>query len=340
MNTKELAPIEPYNEVFFKICLYNSVFPAIRHFGKSILPFLVDDVIIYGSSAANDGLSLNASFITNHSFDQLLKYTGVSANREQKGSTLIKSITESISIGRPVVVWVDCYYESIRPDAYLKAHWPHTLLIYGYNEAERVFNIIEHRKKENLSYEKRVIGYTDLVNAYDGYMINFHLQDGMEEFSDYYEFFIEPGEENIIKNDDIAPYLRIFKANILKQKEKILGGVELIKAYKEEFKKIILQESKVSSAMDDIIENINQIVNLKKVEKYRIMLLVNQQYGLGTLLDSIMDEWNYIRSILLKYKYSLKYLQQDLETCIASIQKIYETECRYNKSLFDLLEEI
>lgn len=62
-------------------------------------------------------------------------------------------------MGRPVVLWVDCYELPIRKDTFRKKHLPHTILVHGYNDCTGHFHIIEHLQMENLSYDKKQFGW-------------------------------------------------------------------------------------------------------------------------------------------------------------------------------------
>ncbi|WP_162160548.1 BtrH N-terminal domain-containing protein, partial [Paenibacillus gorillae] len=83
--------------------------------------------------------------------EKICKDLGVFYQVEFTADDILGSINSALKKNRPVIVWVDCYYESIRKDTYLKEHRPHTLLIYGYDENEKNYTILEHDHSEKLS---------------------------------------------------------------------------------------------------------------------------------------------------------------------------------------------
>ena len=101
---------------------------------------------------------------------ELLLEEGIAVKTQDLSEDIVKDLTSSISNGNPAVIWIDCYYEPIRTDMYLKEHWAHMLLVYGFNEQEQTFDILEQKNREALLYERRTISYVDIVSSYNGYL--------------------------------------------------------------------------------------------------------------------------------------------------------------------------
>ena len=69
---------------------------------------------------------------------------------------ILHEILKALRSQRPVIIRVDCYYESLRKDMYLRTHWPHSLLIYGFDLEQQMFHVIEHdHRKTCLTSEWR-----------------------------------------------------------------------------------------------------------------------------------------------------------------------------------------
>ena len=49
-HEKVIAHIEPFNDIFYKSCFYNSLIPIILHYEKDITPIIINDICVYQKS--------------------------------------------------------------------------------------------------------------------------------------------------------------------------------------------------------------------------------------------------------------------------------------------------
>lgn len=323
--------IQPFNDFYYKNCFYNSLFPIVRYYGKSILPFLSNDIIVYNKN--HDDNMISAEYISISPLEQVYKKAGLECKSKMKSTDLVKDIKGSIAAEKQVIVWVDCFYESIRKDTYNKKHWPHTLLVYGVNEALGEFNIVEQVNGESLSYKKQTIQFKELVDSYNGYLQILHHENGSGPT--YFEYSLD----NTVCEDDSCDtgceiYTHEFLENISKNKEKIYNGFETLKEFMSEYKEIVSNEDSLSLKAEGLIGSINTIINLKKVEQYKIAKIFYKDIYLANLLKAIIDDWNFIRSIFVKYIYSKLY-NIKFKLSLRNIEKIYTNECLYYEYLFE-----
>lgn len=82
----------------------------------------------------------------NKNFDEIALLTNIQVETTIVCNRVVENIKEAISSRNLVIISVDCYYESIRQDMFEKEHWPHNLLIYGYNDDHATFFVLEHKK--------------------------------------------------------------------------------------------------------------------------------------------------------------------------------------------------
>lgn len=154
-DKKILSNIEPFNDIFYQYCFYNSFFPVVHHFDKSIMPILINDVIVYNYEKEKNWFCSNVQYIPLKTETELFEYLSISRNAKVISENLIDDAIKSINNNRPVIIWVDCFHIPDRADAYLKKHNEHTLLVYGFNEYNQTLCIIEHDHSENLTYKKK-----------------------------------------------------------------------------------------------------------------------------------------------------------------------------------------
>lgn len=332
-NSKNiLGNIKPFNDIFYKSCFYNSLFPAINHFNRSIIPIIINDVNIYCYERDKAGMQLNAKHLSCSDAASILKKEGVAFEvKNVESKDLISNIKNAIKNQRPVIIWVDCFYESIRPDMYMKEHWDHSLLVYGYNDENQMLNIIEHKHKENLFYRERTISYPDVVRAYEGNIKNF--KENMPEYETYFEYYPVKADGHTEGED----YIAICTSNYVSKKAEILSALEHIKTFKANFIEITKNHSVLSVNLQDILDGLNNIINIKLAEKYKIINVLGEKLKYMYLMEKVIYNWNFIRSIFGKFSYSNKYKTEAINESITIIEEIYELECEFYKGLFSSL---
>lgn len=89
---KIIEPIEPFNEIYYQSCLYNSLFPVIRHFQLSILPLLINDWLVY--ETARTGKALFAESLT-EAIRVLLKLLQGLESQSRRNGLPEQSLTKS-----------------------------------------------------------------------------------------------------------------------------------------------------------------------------------------------------------------------------------------------------
>ncbi|MDT0125300.1 BtrH N-terminal domain-containing protein [Paenibacillus sp. RRE4] len=292
--------IEPYNELFFDNCFYNSFFPIIRAFHKDELPFFLNENIVYELSQNANEAVIGCRYRQKHSFAELVESLYLGALTKHRSEDVTADIKSAISKGRPVILWVDCYYEPIRLDTYLKEHWPHTLLVYGFDDNEQTFQVIEHKHKENLSYEKQSLSYHDLQEAYRGYL-QYFISEGHLTFYEIHEL---DGQELISgefgKIEAVKHLSDLYSSQVGDVDKR---GLAQLQKFEDTVKH--LQEEQYSSATyySKVVAGLNKIINCKKVEKIRMAKLIDDPSILGTM-EEIVNLWVQVRAVVAKTLYT------------------------------------
>ncbi|KNY24968.1 beta-ketoacyl synthase N-terminal-like domain-containing protein [Pseudobacteroides cellulosolvens] len=334
LGTKEACPnvqkcildnIEPFNELYYKSCFYNALFPVVRHFNKSLIPVLINDMILYCMNRDKENPDIEYRAVKN--VESVLDEQGITVVKKHQSLDVIGDICKSVSGGRPVILWVDCFYASIRPDTYEKVHWAHTWLVYGYDDNKREFHILEHKHRDSLTYEKRAISFQGVVDSYNGF-INFFQPD--KNTSTYYEFY----PDSTSSEDDLGIYLRIFKKNMLDYKKTIAEGLQEFASFIDFFKLTVAdREILAKYSIEDCIQGINNIINAKLVERFRAERLISDNSGILEILDKIINYWNSVRSVLAKVLYSNTYKDDDFDYICDQLELILRDELNLQKIL-------
>lgn len=333
-----LDNIEPFNDVIYNGCFYSAFLSAIKYYNKNIFHFLINDVIIYDF---NDDQQLTIKYESINSLENLMTDALIGFNLKLKSENIVNDLKKSIFQGKPVIVNVDYYYESIRKDTFQKIHGPHSLLIYGYDDTSEVLYILEHKNSESIYYEKCELSYYDMINCYKGYLekfinldivksrYNYRLYDNSTVYPTYFEIYEEISKPEIL-NCDLK---KIYKQNMYNKLDEIYNGMENLKEFVKYFENIISSKELLNLESNNLLNIMNTIINAKRIEEYRVKHLFSNNNYIKELITSILNKWIEFRCFILKYIITQKYESKTIEYLRASIIEISDLEINFVKKL-------
>ncbi|WP_150267356.1 BtrH N-terminal domain-containing protein [Paenibacillus tepidiphilus] len=326
-----IEPIEPFNEIYYQSCLYNSLFPVIGHFQRSILPLLINDWAVYEAARTGEDLLCGISYRSNKGLMEALAGLGIAAGRERfaGAGTVVGQIKRAVDKGRPVILWVDCYELPIRMDTFRRKHSPHTLLVHGYDDCTGHFHIIEHLQMENLSYDKKTIRMEDLERAYIGFDQEFN--QGGPKLDSYYEFYkLDQGASSISGGAD--QYRELIRSNM----NAITDGLDQLLEVSELLYGRLMQQTHLSiDFASQQLDKLNSIILAKQAESYKLKLLQMEQEPLSAILQSITNEWSMIRTTVGKYVYSSQFHAEQFAELPDRINNIYDAELKFYEAFLE-----
>lgn len=314
--------IVPFNDLYYQSCFFNSLFTVVHHFNGTILPFLANDAVVYSGQGRPDSF-LRVEYISSKPIEHLLEEQGITViDSNKKPSQVVDAAKYALKNNRLVIVWIDCYYASIRPDTYHKKHLYHTWLIYGYDGSKDEFTIMEHKNAENLLYGECLVTAGELEEAYGGYMEN--KEEPLE--ASYLEFY--KNEDSTAEEDNRALLhcRQIYERNMVLRKDRFYQGLESLRRFADIFVSLILDENDFRKEADELFACINGVINSKKVQKYQIEQLEDNQEELLDILVPLMDQWNQIRGVIGKLIYSSRYNENSCKKCAECVKMIQEKE--------------
>ncbi len=324
-NHAFICGIKPFNDFIYKGCFYSSVFPILLSLKRSIISFIINDSIVYHYDENQPGTGLTIMFQEAVPISSVLQSQGIVYVTQEHVTNIIDTIINALEQKQPVVLWVDCFYESIRTDVYHRIHHSHTLLFYGYERDEQTFNIIEHQNLESPVYEERKISFQDVENAYEGFIQHFHAK----QHETYFQFTAEPDWVDSASNN----LLETFKHNNRVQKALFLDGIQALQHFKDDYEHMIDDQASLQEYASKLILALSDIINAKKVAVYTLEHLSIEQEVID-LLKKIVEGWSAIRITIAKFQYSGSYRPKALRASIVHLDKIIECECLYNEWLF------
>lgn len=348
-TSKILENIQPFNDIFYRSCFYNSFFPVVKHFRGSIIPFLLND-ICFLKEDRNSDIGLSVEYISNQKISQISENNGIFVQAKEKSEDIEADIIAAISNNRPVIIWCDPFYESIRLDAYYKKHLVHTLLVYGYSMGSNEFNIIEHQNYENLSYEYRCLGHKDVIESYNGFIEHFmenkdfktnlsffedKVHGGSSKTPSFMEFYYK--DSKVDQNETKRNCLEEFYNNIDSNIGLLMNGVECLEEFIAKYKEIVSDEFNIKERAAQLLDLFNQIINAKKIESYKIALVMGNEKEYSEILAEIEKQWSGIRSVIAKYIFSQNYKSSAFGKTIALLESACCLERKYAEKLMSQL---
>lgn len=325
---KILDNFEPFSDIWYDKCYYHALFPIILHFNKEISRFLCNNIFAYSLEQEGANLMLKISNLSGKTSEDLLQDAGISL-KKFISEQIVADVISSINHNNPVVLGIDCFYESIRFDAYKKNHWPHDLLIYGYDLEKKTFAIIEHDFRDSFEFKKKIISFEDIENSYYGY-----LQNISNNHPTFYEYSFNHLSPQVTPND----YKLIFTDNLKKYEDEISLSLNNILLLKKELY-TSAGSTNFASYFSSLLSSLNDIVNRKKIQKYSLQHIFDLTDSLVKNLDETINIWSIIRGIIGKYVLMSKFNVSTLEKAAAKLDSIYEAEQSFHHYLFDFIKK-
>ncbi len=313
--------VEPFNEIYFKDCFYNSFFPILIRNRKSIDCFMLN---VYESYCLSDGLILS-EYTSIQTFEELCNSQNIQYKAKESVEDVITSMEEAITQKQYVILFIDCFYETFRKDTYQKIHWPHTILIYDFDRENKKAKVIEHKNKDNLRYGHFELSYQDIKDSYEGYQKNYK---DLFPYS-FFSFDSTQDKEVAVTKEQLRS---IASKNLEVALDSMNKGVELLNDFDSVFQEIIRNEAKFKEQEEKLMNQLNVILNIKNAELYKYERVEGFEEACK-ILNEIILVWNEIREAVCYCYYAKLYLADMLINQSEKIKKIVLLEKEYIAAL-------
>nr|WP_297934398.1 amino acid adenylation domain-containing protein [uncultured Lachnoclostridium sp.] len=322
-----IESITAFNEVFYKDCFYNALFPALQYAHKEINRILCKDVFLYKGIKSDGRMQLTSKIFAGKGIEELLvTCLGIFTVVKMDESSLVNELRNALSNGRLAIVRVDCMYESIRPDLYRKNHFPHALLVCGFDDESKRFTVIEQSDVNKLDYTWRTITYQELQECNKEYRENFASKNKPI----YYEFY-----DNVVLPEEIEVNSAesIYCETITERQHLIQEGLNSLNQFSKYYEEVVSDELLLKQECESLIFQVNDILLNKHAEEYKNKAILGSAHKCSLICAEINSCWNVIKVILEKYYYSHRYKREKFLNSIEKIKKICELEKSFYEEL-------
>ncbi|GHU36511.1 hypothetical protein FACS1894105_06980 [Clostridia bacterium] len=308
---------KPFTEFFYKDCFYNHLFTIVNYYGGNVMAFF-SILRLYYEDNPNGclGIKIHDEKLADGT---ILDRLGIRRIEYFDSDNLIEIIRNAIDCGEPIIVLIDGFFESIRKDIFQVEHLDHSLLVFGYENKSQDFSIIEHNSKNSLKYHPCLIGWQELLNAVNGYKKYFSKDNPI-----CFQFKKNKPLEELSAHDYSHRFIRTYAS----ERNELLNGLEQLNIFHSKLLELKNVKHCVSQNFDTALNELNHIINMKKLENYTLRYCFGEEQELLQMHDEVVKLWSYIRLIFLYLQEEGCDIAEKINEAAEKIKKIskYETK--------------
>jgi hypothetical protein len=144
MSKQVSLGVVPFDAFYYKSCLHMPLMAAVCHFGGDLMPFLMNDVFVYGADKAARALGLTAYHHEARPEPDVLADMGIRSAPLASGTDLIEALLATIEERAVILVPVDRFsYRSNYNTLQGREHYPHHVLVCGFDCERETFEVID-----------------------------------------------------------------------------------------------------------------------------------------------------------------------------------------------------
>lgn len=338
IGEKWIKNISPYNDpqnytggTEYVDCFYSALFAFLASNNKDILPYIANNIFYYDYSSKQDDLRLKYGIKTMSSLglEEINEKQGIRIIEERVLSEdIIEYIKGSIDENKMISVGVDMFELSYRPDRYKKIHTSHMLIVYGYNNVNQQFYILDNI--DNSKYIETKCTFSDLQTSYTSL-----YKTCDEPLSCVYEN--TSGIESSYY--DMKDYRSVFINNYMEHQKLVLKSLDCLKFLEQEVRCILLDLHKNGEKSIELFYLIHyHILNVKRAELYSFYRLLGIETLLGDFRNIIML-WEKIRVNVYRCVQNKKITKNKINEICDGINNVYTIEKSFYTKMYKSIKD-
>ncbi|MBS4536696.1 hypothetical protein GOQ29_13820 [Clostridium sp. D2Q-14] len=321
INEKKKIEIEAFNDCFYYSCIHSALFPVIRYFEGNILSLMSNGTPYYSNFYENGIIKLQTRIKFETEYEELLGNEGIKVAEQRVSQSVISEIINLIKKDMLVILSVDCFYLSNRQDLFHKVHWPHSILIHGFNNITKELYVLDQSNRESIDFHVQKIPYESIKQAHISYC---KMKESNESYSNKeFLYFFK-------KKKSVKLSLETIKQQLMNNREAHRSIVKKGLLDLEKFQLSINKNLKIikqdNHALELMLDGINDIVKQKKWEKYLFENLYTNDEQVTIKVYQILKAWTFIRNLIAKIMFSNRMTNETQLRLILELEKIVELE--------------
>lgn len=311
-----------FNDIFYKSCFYNALFTIMRTCGYHLDEFFINDIIEY---SFNNKELISIKYNEIRRCKDILTESDVQYIGLSKVDSIVSYISDAIREKNIILLWVDPYYASIRKDVYRKKHRAHPWVITKVDAIKGLFHIYEHSNSDSLNYKEQTVSFEELKQSYESYTNIYGIDDN--GFSCYL-FKYEDIGASYISSDIKLKYEEYLNLHRKLLADNYTNQYLFIKHFSEN----IHDKNYCLKDRDKLLQSINDLINAKRIEEYRLMNVLHKEKEAQQLVSKIVGKWEIVRSLFLKFYFSNNLDEMQQNYIVQELEKITVLEDEYVKT--------
>lgn len=329
-----LLDVQPFNDVFFRDCTLQALVAAVGYFGRDFRALLVNTIgICVRDVGRSRGLRVHVKYLERQTFDEVLGKHGISLHRCSGSADICNDLLESLSRGSLGIVKVDCYFVEKQRELFQRKHGDHTILVCGYDQERRFFEIIDNNAARAVQYRRTTIGFDELRAAYEGYqrIFNPHCREVSSftvlEEPKQYQGQYEPTD---IQHSALET-LRL--AQGWRDEEQAALGL-----LRDDFCALSASERLLIDHIEQLLFTIGEIISAKRLLSYQLGNILKHPQ-LAQLADEMISRLQVVYGLITKLHFSQDYVIKNVQSVQTKLNEVQQLDLAYTESLTRLLED-
>lgn len=316
----EAENIEPFCDLFYIDCFYNALMPILKKYDVDKKVIMASFVPVF---CREEKLGATLEWKCARERRDILREFGIDEEAYMEEQDICEAIKKHLDEDELVIAYIDCFYEKGRFDTFMKEHWPHTILIYGYDELEEEFSILEHTAKENLDYAPRKISYNDLIKCYRS-VVKIYVEENKPSL-----YCFKKTDKGFVQTDEVIKPTKAYA--LLRDLFDETGSV--IRAFKEKMIKLAENEEEYFKRIADILQFLTDVINSKIAFEYVMELFGESEFKDES--EKVKEKWQSIRNTVAKNSYANKAKPADLLKKLELLDEIEQDEQNLIKMILE-----
>lgn len=241
---------------------------------------------------------------------------------QTKPETFSDSVCCCLDEDSPVLTYLDLFAYSNFPSTYQKKHAEHCIMLFGYERPKKIFHIVDHDYTEDFVYRRKTASFADMQDSFAAYLTHYHPRTYVETIGAVrYGDFVEI-------HDTVQKYLCF-----VTDPQFVENNQSAFAASSDFLNKISGSEREFIAYADQYYITTNSLFSKRIYEYQMFSRLFGEKNLMADVLESLLDRYNFVRSIMYKTQISHIYRSISAEKCAAALAEI----CRYEEQYMDAL---
>ncbi|MBE7057155.1 MAG: hypothetical protein E7388_06945 [Ruminococcaceae bacterium] len=277
MNSYEKYNLNKYNGL--NNCFFSSAITICDYFGVDeckkgialLYPYSIGNTTPIQLSVENNGENIS----------ELLNLSCVNYLTRNCQTNLIGTIINDLDEKKPVMLYIDCFYDSMSKFSFGRFHLRHYIIVCDYIVEENSFWIVQHDYANENTYTYRKISFKELENCYYGGLKHFK-----QKKSTYFWFY---------KSNDKDLHTKSISNNSLLYEYK--HSTDVLEQFLQFFF-VCVKENVSDVYLAPFVKNFNEILQVKKTLATFYINEVGESDNLTQAVSKIAYAWEQLYQIV------------------------------------------